>query len=70
MSSPNQRGQDENEFLRQGQENRTGFISEYLHMLGQNKKWWMLPLILILLGFGIMMVLSSSGVAPFIYTLF
>ena len=66
----NQTGHDENDFLRQGHEKRAGFISEYLHMLSQNKKWWMLPLILILLCFGVMMVLSSSGVAPFIYTLF
>jgi hypothetical protein len=68
--SSQQSGHDENDFLKQGQAKREGFISEYLHLLSQNKKWWMLPLILILLGFGVLMVLSSSGVAPFIYTLF
>jgi hypothetical protein len=30
----------------------------------------MLPLVLVLLGFGLMMLLSSTGAAPFIYTLF
>jgi hypothetical protein len=37
----------------------------------QNKKWWLLPLLLTLLVFGLLIFLSSStGLAPFIYTLF
>ena len=35
------------------------------------KKFWMLPIILILLLFGVLIVLTSgSAIAPFIYTLF
>jgi hypothetical protein len=59
-----------NEFARQGTAARSSFLSEYLYLLKNNKKWWMLPLALILLGFGALMVLSSTGAAPFIYTLF
>jgi len=35
-----------------------------------NKKWWLLPILFMLGMFGLMMILSSGGAAPFIYTLF
>jgi hypothetical protein len=39
--------------------------------LKERKKWWLLPMILVLLLFGALIVLTSgSAVAPFIYTLF
>jgi hypothetical protein len=35
------------------------------------KKYWMLPLIIILLLFGVLIVLTTgTAIAPFIYTLF
>ena len=49
---------------------RASFIAEYLYLLKQSKKYWMLPLILILLAFGLLMMVSSTGFAPFIYALF
>ncbi len=58
------------EFARQGEAGRSGFVSDFIYLLRQNKKWWMLPLIAVLLAFGVLMVLSSTGAAPFIYTLF
>jgi len=58
------------EFARHGAGQRRSFFSEYLYLLKNNKKWWMLPLVVVLLGFGVLMVLSSTGAAPFIYTLF
>ena len=39
--------------------------------LRERKKWWLLPMILVLLLFGALIVLTSgSAVAPFVYTLF
>jgi len=39
--------------------------------LRTRKKWWLLPLIAMLLLFGVIMVFAqSSALAPFIYTLF
>lgn len=39
--------------------------------LKTRKKWWLLPLIAMLLLFGVIMVFAqSSALAPFIYTLF
>ena len=47
------------------------FLSDLMSFLTQRKKFWLLPLIVILLAFGVLIVLSSgSAIAPFIYTLF
>ena len=47
-----------------------GFIKELFLMLKYNKKWWLTPIIIVLLLFGILIILGSSSYAPFIYTLF
>jgi len=41
-----------------------------VYFLKQNKKWWLLPVLIMLLIFGVLLVLSGTGLAPFIYTLF
>lgn len=49
---------------------RTNIVREFIGFLNHNKKWWLLPIIVVLLLFGILIVLSGTAVAPFIYTLF
>ncbi len=50
---------------------RAGIIKELFQFLWVNKLWWMVPMVLVLLFFGVMMVIASSTPAgPFIYTLF
>ncbi len=47
------------------------FLSDLWRFLKQRKKFWLLPLIVIILMFGALMVFASgSAIAPFIYTLF
>ena len=47
------------------------FIKEFIQFLMQRKKFWLLPIILIMLLFGILLITAqNSVVAPFIYTLF
>ncbi len=47
------------------------FLREFLEFLGQRKKYWLLPILIILALFGFLIVLSQgSAVAPFIYTIF
>lgn len=42
-----------------------------LNFFWSNKNWWMLPMIVIILLFGLLLALAqSSAIAPFIYTLF
>jgi hypothetical protein len=49
---------------------RTGMTSEFLYFLKTSKKWWLLPIIVILVVFGVLVFLSGTAAAPFIYTLF
>ena len=47
------------------------FLKELWMFLKTRKKYWLWPLIIILLLLGILIVLSGgSALAPFIYTLF
>jgi len=47
------------------------FIKEYWECLKIRKKYWLLPIIIVLVLFGGLIILSQgSAVAPFIYTIF
>ena len=47
------------------------FFKEFWEFLKIRKKYWLLPIILVLVLFGGIIVLSQgSAVAPFIYTIF
>lgn len=47
-----------------------GLVSEFLDFLVHNKKWWLAPIVAVLLLVGLLVLLSSSVVAPFIYPVF
>ena len=49
---------------------QSGLIHELISMLIHNKKWWLTPIVLVLLLFGLLIILGGSSYAPFIYTLF
>lgn len=47
------------------------FLKDLWGFLSERKKFWLLPVILVLLLFGLLIVLTSgSAIAPFVYTLF
>jgi|TARA_B100001093_G_scaffold514749_1_gene589499 hypothetical protein len=47
------------------------FVKEFWEFLKVRKKYWLLPIFIVLALFGMLIVLSQgSAVAPFIYTLF
>ncbi len=47
------------------------FLAELWHFLKVRKKFWLLPILFMLVIFGGLIVLTQgSAVAPFIYTLF
>ena len=44
---------------------------ELFAYMGARKKWWLLPIMIVLLIFGGLLILAQgSAVAPFIYTVF
>lgn len=46
-------------------------FTEFWQFLRQEKKYWLVPIVIVFLLFGLLIVFSqSSAVAPFIYTLF
>ncbi len=49
---------------------QTGLLKDVWLMLCHNKKFWLIPIILGLLVFGLLVMLGGSAAAPFIYTLF
>ena len=47
------------------------FLAEFWDFLRERKKYWLAPVLLLLLGIGALVVLAEgSAIAPFIYTLF
>jgi len=58
------------EFERAAGESRGSPLRELVDLLRENKKWWLVPLLAMLLLMGVLVALSGTPVAPFIYTLF
>lgn len=61
---------DRNEFQREARAGRGNLITEFLAFLRDNKKWWLLPMLLVIALLGGLVLLGGTGLAPFIYTLF
>jgi hypothetical protein len=59
-----------NSFQQASEQKPVGLWREIVDMLKHNKKYWMIPIILILALFGVLIVLGTTSAAPFIYTLF
>jgi hypothetical protein len=47
-----------------------GFIRDLGAFMKQNKKWWLIPVVIATLLMGILIILGSTAIAPFIYTVF
>ena len=47
------------------------FFKEFIDFLKVRKKYWLIPILLVLLVFGGLIILSQgAAIAPFIYTIF
>jgi hypothetical protein len=50
---------------------KSHILREVLSFLKQEKKYWLAPIVVVLVLFGLLLLFAqSSAVAPFIYTLF
>ena len=58
------------DFKTLGQAARTSILAEFWDFLKHNKKWWLLPILVIFLLLGLLVMLSGTALAPFIYPLF
>jgi len=59
-----------NDFAKQAAETDSGLLAELWDFLVHNKKWWLLPIFIVLALVGALVLLSGSVAAPFIYPLF
>jgi hypothetical protein len=64
------RAQNGGEFEAAASRSGAGLVSEFWYLLKNNKKYWLLPILLTLLIFSGLMLLSSTAVGPLIYTFF
>jgi hypothetical protein len=51
-------------------EARPGLVREFVDFLKNNKKWWLAPIVILIVLFGLLVLLSGTAAGPFIYTLF
>ncbi len=58
------------DFKQLSEQQSPGLLAEFWMFLSQNKKWWLLPILMVMLLLGALIMLSGSTMAPFIYTLF
>lgn len=74
MSDPDQQHEDqqheENEFEQLAQHDDPGIVREFIDFLRYNKKWWMTPIIVIMLLLSLVAFLAVTPAAPFIYSFF
>lgn len=47
-----------------------GPLAEFWYFLGATRKWWMLPILLMLLLVGTLVVMAGTAAGPWIYALF
>jgi hypothetical protein len=45
-------------------------LAELWEFMRHNKRWWLTPIILVLIVVGLLVALGGSGAAPFLYPLF
>ena len=57
-------------FEQAAEEDRLSIFAEFWYFLRENKKWWMLPILLVLAAVGLLVAASASGALPFIYAIF
>lgn len=47
-----------------------GIFGEFMGFMAENAKWWLAPFLIVFLLLAGLVILSTTGAAPFIYTLF
>lgn len=62
-----EKSSDAREFEQEAQGRRMSIIGEFWEFLKHNKKWWLLPILVVMFLMGILVVLSLTPLGPLIY---
>jgi predicted cobalt transporter CbtA len=65
-----ERDRAKNDFVNEAAKPQAGLATELWQFLRDNKKWWLAPIVISILGLGLLVLLGGTAAAPFIYTLF
>jgi hypothetical protein len=49
---------------------KSNVLTQFLELMARNKKWWLLPIVVVFVVFGVLFALAGTAAAPFIYALF
>lgn len=67
-TNPPERATDaKQDFAAQAEQKAPGFLAELSAFLSEKKKWWLAPVLIVLLLVGVLLVLAGTGIAPFLY---
>ena len=62
--------EDHNEFLKEaGSSKRPGLIADFLQFMREETKWWLTPILVVFALVAVLLLLASTGVAPWLYAL-
>lgn len=65
MSKDSEKQESEFEKAKEGKQ--ASLLREFVDFVLDNKKWWLVPIFLVLFLFGLLSVFMSTGAAPFLY---
>ena len=69
MSEQKTMSEGKTKFEKAGEDKPLSLAEEFFVFVTENKKWWLIPILLVLSVVGLFVALASTGAAPFIYTL-
>jgi len=58
------------DFVKQAKSRQPTILAEFLDFLVHNKKWWLTPIVLVLLFLSFFVLMTNTALGPFIYVLF
>jgi hypothetical protein len=58
------------EFEQAKSQKQLSLAGEFLVLVFQNKRWWLLPILFVFAVMGALAMFASTGAAPFVYTMF
>ncbi len=61
---------DDDAFVRESEAKPPSIVTEFVDFLVHNKKWWLTPIIVVLLLLSVFAILTNSAIGPLIYVLF
>lgn len=70
MSEEKQQKPESQDFEQLGEERQASLFEEFFAFIMENKAWWLVPIVVVFSLVGVLLLLTSTGAAPFIYTLF